>query len=628
MHREKQSLEDDTHNPLKTRLRSYLLGWSHFAGRRLTGVLALSVLAALGEGFGLALLMPIVAAFVPGASDTEETSYLRGFVEQIVAWGIPLGLETALSAFMVLLVTTAFLSRSAEIANQKLAIEFADHWRERLFQALAKVKWAYFLQRRSGELTSMLVSEVARLEQGSVQTLQLLILAPRALIYVILAYAAAPEATALAVMVGIVLFLLMVTQHRHVHRLGHVLSVTYQGLHDEIVDFLQGMKVAKSHGREGLNVQNLAQWMSELRQRRLDYERRHSLSRVLFRIGAAFALVTLVYIAVSVHDTPVVELIVMIAAFSRLTPLFTRAQQGLQHIIHMLPAYERLTRFERDLLMHREFLNKVDIGSWEGDIRLEEVTYTYAGTMEPALRRISLVLPDKATTVLIGPSGAGKSTLADLVLGLLQPDSGQIIIGETRLDQTLLPAWREQIAYVPQETFLFPGTIRDNFQWLVPGATEESMWNALEQAAAREFVEKLPDGLNTRVGERGVCLSGGERQRIALARAMLRRPRVLVLDEATSALDRANEDYVSDALKRLHGKVTILVIAHRAATTRGADRVYVLSKGQVWAEMNSDELDVDRLVAERAASGLDESSGVFNGDGPAGNRFGTTTDES
>ena len=198
-----------------------------------------------------------------------------------------------------------------------------------------------------------------------------------------------------------------------------------------------------------------------------------------------------------------------------------------------------------------------------------------------ALKNINLTIPFQSTTAIVGRSGAGKSTLIDLLMGLLKPDEGKINIGGVELKEDNKYLFRQNISYVPQDPFLFNGSIRDNFMLICPNAKEEELWEALEFASATEFVRKLPDGLDTLIGDRGTRLSGGERQRLVLARAILRKPSVLILDEATSALDRENEAKIQEALDCLKGKMTILIIAHRLSTIRNADQVLVLDEGQI-----------------------------------------------
>lgn len=231
----------------------------------------------------------------------------------------------------------------------------------------------------------------------------------------------------------------------------------------------------------------------------------------------------------------------------------------------------------------------------ERGIRLSGVSFSYEGTGgRKALDRINLYIPAFATTAIVGHSGAGKSTLVDTVMGLIRPQEGTIRIDGNPLTGELLASMRRSVGYVPQDPFLFNGTIADNLRMANPEASEADMLEALRFAAADEFVGRLPRGLHTSIGDRGVRLSGGERQRIVLARAMLRNPRILILDEATSALDSESEAAIRDSLDRLQGRMTIIVIAHRLSTIRGADQVVVMEQGRIVQCGGYDTLAADR----------------------------------
>jgi len=197
----------------------------------------------------------------------------------------------------------------------------------------------------------------------------------------------------------------------------------------------------------------------------------------------------------------------------------------------------------------------------------------YPGSRDPVVVNLNLVIKFNESTALVGPSGVGKTTVADLIAGLLVPDSGKILCNDKPLTDDNRVAWRETVAYVTQDVFLFHDTVRNNLNWVSPDITDERLWWALEMAAARDFIKAMPDGLDTIIGDRGTRLSGGERQRLALARALLSNPQLLILDEATSALDSDNEKKIKQALDRLQGKLTIVIIAHRETTIEHVDHI-------------------------------------------------------
>jgi ATP-binding cassette subfamily C protein len=207
------------------------------------------------------------------------------------------------------------------------------------------------------------------------------------------------------------------------------------------------------------------------------------------------------------------------------------------------------------------------------------VSFRHGENDARALTDVSLRLPAGSLTVLSGPSGAGKSTLLDLLAGLLMPDRGKIWIDERELTVGLAPAWRRSIAYVLQESFLFHDTIRANLLVAKPDASESQLLEALASAGAAKFVDALPRRMDTIVGARGARFSGGERQRLALARALLRNPALLILDEPTSSLDAHNEQMVLDGIAELRGRLTMVLVTHRPERLGAADQALRLENG-------------------------------------------------
>jgi ATP-binding cassette, subfamily B, bacterial PglK len=191
----------------------------------------------------------------------------------------------------------------------------------------------------------------------------------------------------------------------------------------------------------------------------------------------------------------------------------------------------------------------------------------------------------------VGPSGAGKTTAVDVILGLLEPRQGRVLV-DGRDIRGDVAAWQRQIGYIPQSIFLTDDTIRRNIAFGLEDAAidDDAVWRAVEAAQLRELVESLPEGLDTVVGERGIRLSGGQRQRIGIARALYHNPAVLVMDEATSALDNQTERYITEALDRLRGKRTLILIAHRLTTVKKCDRLFFLKDGQLFGHGTHEEL--------------------------------------
>jgi len=279
-----------------------------------------------------------------------------------------------------------------------------------------------------------------------------------------------------------------------------------------------------------------------------------------------------------------------------LSTYFTLLTGGLTQLLMLIPVGARGLESVRSIaeviqepdLEQNEGKRTVD--AVDGAIRLERATHRYPGAEDDALHEIDLDVPAGTTVAFVGSSGSGKSTLLNLVLGFVRPASGRILLDGRDMQELDLRTVRRFVSVVPQESVLFEGSIRDNIAYGMPEVADERIAQALRDANAWDFVQAQPQGWDTVVGERGARLSGGQRQRLAIARALVRDPRILLLDEATSALDPESEELVKEALDRLMTGRTTLVVAHRLSTVRRADRIVVLEHGRIVEQGPHDEL--------------------------------------
>lgn len=303
---------------------------------------------------------------------------------------------------------------------------------------------------------------------------------------------------------------------------------------------------------------------------------------------------------------------IFLAAGTRLSPAIVRVQQGVfQMKTHIGQSSKAVSLLEAlteasdpdDALVRFT----TDHGDFEPRIEASAVDYTYPQAGGPAVRGWSLRLEPGQMLALVGPSGAGKSTASDLLLGVLDPAAGDILIsGLSPLEA--VKQWPGAIGFVPQDVWIADGSIRHNVE-LGFGANEvpdEDIWRALELAALADHVRRMPDGLDALVGERGTQLSGGQRQRLGIARAVVTQPRLLILDEATSALDATTEHDVTEAIRKLQGRMTLVVIAHRLATVRHADVVQYFEDATVHAQGSFEEVRaaVPQFAAQAALLGV------------------------
>jgi ATP-binding cassette subfamily C protein len=401
------------------------------------------------------------------------------------------------------------------------------------------------------------------------------------MVYLVIAFALSAAMTSVVIVSGVILALLMRGRTRALHESGAEVSRSVQKLFGATVEHVQNLKTIKTYGAQARSVERFGALSGNAAAAGIDAMRQQSLAGAWFELGSTLVIGAVVYASIRIIAVPPAELLILLLLFVRVMPRFQSFYGELRLFVSSLPAFSNVIAMEARCASAAEPPpaggGRIALAR---AIELKSVSFSYGPGPAPALSSIDLLAPAGAVTALVGPSGAGKSTIADLVMGLLMPDTGTISVDGMRLGPEQTQSWRERIGYVGPDSFLFHDTVRNNLLWAQPDASEAEMLDALRLAAG-DFVAALPAGLDMVVGDRGAMLSQGERQRIALARALLRSPALLILDEATNSLDSENEARVLGAIDRLRGELTVLLIAHRLSTIRWADLIYVVENGAV-----------------------------------------------
>ena len=558
-------------------LRAYLANLIKFAGAaRLLLAGGLLLIASLFQGVSLLLLVPLLGLVGLGDAQSDRDT-ISGVLESLFSrLDISYGLIGVLGVFLLVIIIEAVFTRYRVIVLNRLNLDFVQHLRVGLFRVIGTTSWQYHSQQHSSESMQLLDNAVSRIGSGTFFVLQLFVLGFQALVYLAVAASLSIDMTLVMLATGLLLGIMLSPLNKRIFKHGEEAVLSSQSLYRKMVDFFGGLKLAKSYNRADKHIQQFEQTGQQLLENEQVVANASAAAQMWLRMLSAALLCVFVYIALTVMHLGVERLLVLIVVVNRLYGLFSSGQSYWQALLQALPSYKAYRQAFAKYARHGEVQprSEGDMTSLNENIRLENVTFSYGENNQmPVLNNLSVNFEAKQITAITGESGSGKSTLADILMGLLVPDSGQVFIDDRLLEPGLLQSWREHVAYVPQEVFLFDGTIRSNMTWISDEEySDEDIWSALDTAAAGNFIRELPDKLEARVGERGVSLSGGERQRIALARALLKKPDLLILDEATSSLDQNNETLILNALSNLTGEITIIVIAHRKTTLECAKR--------------------------------------------------------
>ncbi|RJE88833.1 ABC transporter ATP-binding protein [Paenibacillus sp. 1011MAR3C5] len=350
-----------------------------------------------------------------------------------------------------------------------------------------------------------------------------------------------------------------------------------------VSEMVEMIPVTKAHGLEKVEIRKIDSTLRVIQGKgyQLDIVEAYfgASNWVSFQIFQVFCLMFTAYLAYT-GQIPVGDVVLyqgyfgmILTSITGLITIYPQLAKGLESISSI-----------REILMSQDIEDnkgKTKLSDVRGEFRFEDVELSYPGSEHHVLEQVSLDIKPGECIAFVGASGAGKSTILNLVIGFLQPTAGKVLVDGIDLSSIDLRSYRKHLAVVPQTNILFSGTIRDNITYGLNDITEEQIQRVIEMANLRDFIDRLPNGIDTLVGEHGGKLSGGQRQRIAIARALIRDPQVIILDEATSALDNESEFHVQKAMQQLIKGRTTFIVAHRLSTIRDADRIVVMKQGRI-----------------------------------------------
>jgi ABC-type multidrug transport system fused ATPase/permease subunit len=464
------------------------------------------------------------------------------------------------------------------------AYSLSSHLSSKLLRGYMAKPYSFHLGKNSADLIQNLTGEVSQLT-GATTNLFMLITEASAIIGIMILLVAVEPKGALTIMV--MFGLLAVLFHRLTKKKllawGSERQVHDGFRYQYLLQSFGGVKDIMLLGKARYFTNRFQHHNSASFNLNIKYATLQHIPRLWFEVVGVIGLVILI-ISLIYQGRPLAAIIptlaVFVAAAFRIIPSLNRMVAAVQTIKYAEPSINRLHAESQDFT-DLEMEVATQPLPFKDKIELREVNFSYEGT-EGEFLKVNLSIPLGKTIGFIGKSGSGKSTIIDIILGLLKPVSGKVLVDGVDVHDNIR-AWQNQIGYVPQTIYFLDDTLRKNIAFgLNPEQIDESaVLEAVKLAQIEEFVQSLPEGLDTVIGENGVRISGGQRQRIGIARALYHKPTVLVLDEATSALDNATEDGIMNSIAALHGEKTIIIVAHRLRTVAMCDQLFLMEKGKV-----------------------------------------------
>ncbi len=553
-------------------------------------VVFFSVFTALLEGIGISFIVPIVeivqSSGEPGA---DASGPVAVFVAVYDFLGIPFSLGSVVLGVITVMGVrfgTNFVVDWMRIALQN---RYVRHLQRESFDHALDAEVAYFDREGSDDILNAIVTQAeaaGRVISDFIRFMKQVMLCA---VYLGIALFLSPVLTVLAgvVLGGLTVFIRKIVEPGYT--IGDRVAQANEEIQGAAQAGTQGIRDAKLFTLTDELFDRFARHVDTYTSASIKLGRNEAIIDNVYNFAAAATVFGLIYVAIGFTGLSLAALGMFLFAMFKLGPKLSRANNYLYRVEGRLPHLVRTQEFIDELRDHEEPVGgDRSVPESPFPIAFENVSFSY--DEEPVLRDVSFRIAADEFVAFVGPSGAGKSTIAALIARLYDPDSGRVTVAGRSLAEYDLRAWRSRVAVVRQNPYLFNTTLRENVTIGNREASQGEIERACEIAHVTEFIDELPEGYDTELGDDGVRLSGGQRQRVALARALLKDADLLVLDEATSDLDSGIEDRVHTAIEEMDRDYAILAIAHRLSTVRGADRIHTVEDGRIVEEGDHDEL--------------------------------------
>jgi len=576
-------------------IKYFFSTYRRFIGRRVYIVFVLTAAVALAEGLGITLLLPLIEAADAGASENE----LSGAAQALNSFLDYIGIGSSMIGIL-LFIGVVFIGKGvlkfAEGAylsylKSRLMVEIKG----KMFGAYSTMDYGYYIKNNTGHFINIINSQIGNLITSFSTFKSFLSTIIMTTAYLSVAFLLAWRFALMAVVVGVIIVFLFRWLNDFVKRLSRQAAREESELNKFLVQSLHGFKYLVSTAEMSFLKSGIFDSIKKLSVYSYKKGLAGSFTTAIKEPVSVLFLLGVIIIQVAVFDAPIAPIFVALLLFHRGMQQVIGIQSDWQQTLNKMGSIEMVVEEFEAVMSKQEPIGTVEAGEFSNHIVFKDVTYAYNKKDGDVLKNINIEIPVNQTVAFVGESGAGKSTLIDMLTLMLRPRSGEVFVDGIAGIDLEKRSWRSQIGYVSQETVVFDDTVANNINlwkgdYAKDSEIQRRVHEAAEKAYATDFINDLPDGFNTIVGDRGVRLSGGQRQRLFIARELFKMPNLLILDEATSALDSESEKFIQQSIDNLKGSMTVVMIAHRLSTIKNADKIYVLDHGKVVEHGSYEEL--------------------------------------
>mgnify|MGYP001043075773 CR=1 FL=1 len=577
-----------------TDLFKYIKIYQIYLGYKMYIIYVLGIIASIFEGIGILMLLPLLKTIDNSNSSKISEDFLSRNVYDFINF---IGFSNSILSILILIVVSFILKGIMTFFalgfNAYLVGQLLKKIKTNLFVLYTKMTSGYYYSKNTGDLINIINEQPIKSLEAFKQLNLLCANIFNTIILILLAFIANTYFGFMAIISGIILVLVFLKMNSYVQKLSRINASESGNLNKWLIQTLHGFKYLASTSQISKVSKKIKSSISTLTSIQIKTGIASAFSQSIREPIAVVFIVIILFFQLYIYNLKLEPILVSLVLFYRALNSSLAVQSAFQAMFQHIGSMELVHKEFLELQNNQEVDGEVEIPTMTTGFTLSNICFKYQNSNDNILNNISLNIPATSSVAFVGESGSGKTSLIDVLTTLNKHNSGELLIDGLNSKTIRASSWRKQIGYVSQDGLIFDDTITNNIT-LWDESNLNNNLNALKEAATQaniiDFIETLPEGFETKLGDRGVLISGGQKQRILIARELYKKPNLLILDEATSALDSDSESKIQNSIDSLKGKITLVIIAHRLSTIKNVDCIYLLDKGEIVESGNYNQL--------------------------------------